>query len=332
MKQQAFILLLLTLVLSACGPDSKHFKLEGRFLHLNQGEFYVYSTDGGIAGIDTIKVQGGRFAYEIPCDQPTTLVLVFPNFSQQPVFAAPGVGLDIKGDASHLKALKVTGSKDNELMNSFRDRIANASQSEIKTAARQFIGDHPASPVSTYLLRTYFIDCAYPDYKAANTLLQTLCKAQPKNNELALLASQVNTLSATSAGATLPQFSATDINGNGISSATLQSAPAAVIFTWATWDFSSTDMMRQLSSASAQKQGLRLVGINLDADRYTCKSVLQPDVQQGINIMHDGEMLQGSLVKKLALGYSGDNIVLINGKIAGRDLSLSQIKQMLGIQ
>ena len=286
MKQQAFILLLLTLVLSACGPDSKHFKLEGRFLHLNQGEFYVYSTDGGIAGIDTIKVQGGRFAYEIPCDQPTTLVLVFPNFSQQPVFAAPGVGLDIKGDASHLKALKVTGSKDNELMNSFRDRIANASQSEIKTAARQFIGDHPASPVSTYLLRTYFIDCAYPDYKAANTLLQTLCKAQPKNNELALLASQVNTLSATSAGATL----------------------------------------LMLHSYGCQPLVL------MDADRYTCKSVLQPDVQQGINIMHDGEMLQGSLVKKLALGYSGDNIVLINGKIAGRDLSLSQIKQMLGIQ
>ena len=38
----------LTLIMVSCGTDSKHFKLEGRLLNLNQGEFYVYSPDGGI--------------------------------------------------------------------------------------------------------------------------------------------------------------------------------------------------------------------------------------------------------------------------------------------
>ena len=74
----------------SCGVDGKHFKLEGRFLHLNQGEFYVYSTDGVLDGIDTIKIEGGRFAYEIPCDEEGTLVMVFPNFSEQPIFTQPG--------------------------------------------------------------------------------------------------------------------------------------------------------------------------------------------------------------------------------------------------
>ena len=46
----------LTLVLMSCGTDSHHFKLDGRLLHLNQGEFYVYSPDGIIDGMDTIKV------------------------------------------------------------------------------------------------------------------------------------------------------------------------------------------------------------------------------------------------------------------------------------
>ena len=81
MRHKLFLLALLSVLLVSCGTDGKHFKFEGRFLHLNQGEFYLYSEDGAVSGIDTIKVEGGRFAYEMACDHPATLVLVFPNFS-----------------------------------------------------------------------------------------------------------------------------------------------------------------------------------------------------------------------------------------------------------
>lgn len=90
MRKHLCLLALLSLLLVSCGTDSKHFKFEGRFLHLNQGEFYLYSEDGAVSGIDTIKVEGGRFAYEMACEAPTTLILVFPNFSRQPIFAEPG--------------------------------------------------------------------------------------------------------------------------------------------------------------------------------------------------------------------------------------------------
>ena len=56
---------------------------------MNQGEFYVYSPDGAITGIDTIRVQGGRFAYEIPCEEEGTIVIVLPNYSEIPVFVEP---------------------------------------------------------------------------------------------------------------------------------------------------------------------------------------------------------------------------------------------------
>ena len=78
---------LLSLLLVSCGTRSGYFKMEGRFLHMNQGELYVYSPDGGISGLDTIKVETGRFSYERPCSKSATLIIVFPNYSTQPIFA-----------------------------------------------------------------------------------------------------------------------------------------------------------------------------------------------------------------------------------------------------
>ena len=101
----------------SCGTDKRHFKIDGRLLNLNQGEFYVYSPDGSLGGVDTIKVQAGRFTYKVECQKEMTLMIVFPNFTEQPVFAAPGKSVDIKGDASHLKEMTVKGTKANELMN-----------------------------------------------------------------------------------------------------------------------------------------------------------------------------------------------------------------------
>ena len=48
--------ILLTLVLVSCGAESGHFRISGRLRNFNQGEFYVYSTDGAIPGLDTITV------------------------------------------------------------------------------------------------------------------------------------------------------------------------------------------------------------------------------------------------------------------------------------
>lgn len=166
--------------------------MDGRFLHFNQGELYVYSYDGSIAGVDTIKVEAGRFAYEIPCEMPTTLMLVFPNFSEQPVFAEPGKSVSVKADASHLRELKVEGSKENKLMNEFREMIVSVSPPEEKRLAEMFIKDHPESNVSVFLLRKYFVMSLTPDYDKAMELMALLEEKQPKNGTLIRLQAQVS--------------------------------------------------------------------------------------------------------------------------------------------
>ena len=88
--RKTIIATLLALIMVSCGTDKRHFKIDGRLLNLNQGEFYVYSPDGSLGGVDTIKVQAGRFTYKVECQKEMTLMIVFPNFTEQPVFAAPG--------------------------------------------------------------------------------------------------------------------------------------------------------------------------------------------------------------------------------------------------
>lgn len=146
------------------------------FLHINTGELYVYSPDGVIDGMDTIKIQDGRFALDVPCHDEGTIMIVFPNYSQQPVFAESGGAVEIKADASHLKEMEVKGTDANELMTKFRKSLSNVSPPEETRLAGQFIKDHPESPVSIYLTRRYFVDADKPDYAKAAAFIRLMMK------------------------------------------------------------------------------------------------------------------------------------------------------------
>lgn len=94
-------------------------------------------------------------------------MLVFPNFSEQPVFAEPGKSVSISADASHLKQMEVKGTKDNELMTQFRERCLQATPPETKKYAEEFISDNPDSPVSVYLVFRHFMQQPDADFARA---------------------------------------------------------------------------------------------------------------------------------------------------------------------
>ena len=298
MTKHITYLILLTLVLVSCGVDGKHFKLEGRFLHLNQGEFYVYSTDGVLDGIDTIKIEGGRFAYEIPCDEEGTLVMVFPNFSEQPVFTQPGKTVEIKADASHLKELEAEGTDNNKLMTAFRKQVSNMSPQQAIEAAAEFVKHNPKSDVSAWLIRKYFILAPKPDYTKAKQLLDLMIAEQPKNGKLVNLQQQLIGLTAT-AGKSLPIFTATDINGNKVTQANLTQSPNAVVFLWASWNYESTDMQRQLKRLKAAKgNGLSVIGVCIDPSKSEMQQSLRQDSISWPTI-NDGMMFDTKIAKQL---------------------------------
>lgn len=324
-----FVAATLALLLAACGVDGKRFRVEGRFLNLNRGEFYVYSTNGLIDGIDTVKLEGGRFTYDIPCEREGTLVMVFPNFSEQPIFAQPGKSVDIEGDASHLKELTVKGTKDNKLMNQFREAIANASPPQVAKIAAMFAADNPTSLVSVYLVRRYFITTPTPNYKEAERLVKLLLAQQPKNGELNRMQTLISTLAKTSVGAPLPAFQARSTKGEKVSQQPYNKAAVAVLNVWSTTNMQSMEIQRMLKQKVRDSKGkLQVVSLCVDPILRECNDVLQRDSISWPNIC-DGAMFEGDVAKKLGIYTVPFNILLKNGKIIARDLDNNQLKEQL---
>lgn len=333
MKKYSLVSLLsfLTLLLASCGTDSHHFKIDGHLLNLNQGEFYVYSPDGSVThGMDTIKVQAGRFSYLVECDRPMTLMIVFPNFTEQPVFAEPGKSVDIKGNASHLKELTVKGTKANKLMNAFREQILSASPAEIKKCAIQMAENNPESAVAVYLVRRYLVAVDRPDYTTAARLLKLIVEKQPDNQFAARLLASCNGKTTINNGSKLPSFSANDINGKVVNNATLASVPNVVFYVWATWNYSSTSQLRQLADMERQSDGkLKVVSICLNPDKSSCQRTLKQYGADNITTICDGRMVNGDLFNKLGLYNLPDNILIKNGAIAEQHIEFSRLIGML---
>ena len=324
-----FVAATLALLLAACGVDGKRFRVEGRFLNLNRGEFYVYSTNGLIEGIDTVKLEGGRFTYDIPCEREGTLVMVFPNFSEQPIFAQPGKSVDIEGDASHLKELTVKGTKDNKLMNQFREAIVNASPPQVAKIAAMFAADNPTSLVSVYLVRRYFITTPTPNYKEAERLVKLLLAQQPKNGELNRMQTLISTLAKTSVGAPLPVFQARSTKGEKVSQQPYNKAAVAVFNVWSTTNMQSMEIQHMLKQKVRDSKGkLQVVSLCVDPILRECNDVLQRDSISWPNIC-DGAMFEGDVAKKLGIYTVPFNILLKNGKIIARDLDNNQLKEQL---
>ena len=256
-------------------------------------------------------------------------MIVFPNFTEQPVFAQPGKSVDIKGDASHLKEMTVKGTKDNELMNSFREQIHSASPLEQAKYARQFVEDHPASLVSPYLVRRYFIANVRPDLRTAAQLLKRIEAAQPDNGYVHRLQGMISGRSIINVGSNLPQFRTSTIDGSFISSKQLLAAPNAVVVAWASWNFNSLSMLRMLLQNQQDKAEKPLiVSICLDPSVETCKKTME---QNNISCptVCDGNMVDGTLFKKLGLSSVPDNILIQKGKITGVSLSNEELSSRL---
>lgn len=324
---------ILTLVLVACSSRRGYFSLEGRLLNLNQGEFYVYSPDGVFDGVDTIKVEGGRFTFETPCKESGTIMIVFPNFSEQPVFVEPGKSVTIKGDASHLREIEIEGTDENKLMNGFRQQIAKASPPEVLEYAERFVKNNPESPVSVYILRKYFVGgSGVPsrnEIEKAEQLVSIVYKAQPKNGQVARMSRYVKDAKNGVVGAGLPQFTAKDIYGENVSNAQLK-GHVAVVYTWANWNYESRTVRDRLSRMK-KDYGDRLVllGVSLDAGIDECKRSLRND-STGTMFVCDQMMFESPLMDAFGFGGVNENILYnAQGRVIERNLKAEDIESKL---
>ena len=321
--------LLALLLLGSCGVDSDRFRLEGRLRNMHQGEFWVYSTDGGIDGIDTIPVREGRFVYEIPMRSPSTLVIVFPNYSELPVFARPGAEVDIKGDATHLREMAINGTDENGEMTKLRMELNRLMPPEVPGKVEEFIRENPESEVSVYLLQRYFLQEDAADYKRAMALVELMLKEQPDNGRLIEWKKQLPALCRGMVKAKLPAFTASDVKGRTVTQDELKKK-ANVLTVWASWSFQSTDMQRRLIRLKKDYgERLGVVSICLDARPQDCRQRVERDSLPWKTVC-DGRVWQTPLLAKLGISEVPASMVIDSrGVIVARDLAPQELEDEL---
>lgn len=317
---------LITFLLLSCGSESGRFRLSGRLRNLNMGEFWVYSPDGAIVGIDTIKVRDSRFAYEKEVRGEGTFMIVFPNYSEQPVFAAPGEKVSIKGDATHLKEIEITGSDENEELTKFRKRINRLTPPEIPAVAAEYIKENPTSIVSRFLLSHYFVLTPQPDYEQAAKLTALMLEQDPDNGQLLRLKKQLESVKNNRIGAQLPAFSVVDNKGNTITQNHLK-GKVNIITTWASWNYQSLEIQRRLRKLSKQHEGeLAILSICVDGDKADCMRRITRDSVPWPTIC-DGRMFLSPVMQKFGLSTVPAMLISNNkGRITKQNLLPNDIE------
>ena len=235
--------LALCAMLCSC-TQSDTFRLTGDFSHLRQGDFFVYSTDGGIDHADTIHVVDGQFKWQTPLTQEATFFVIFPNLSEQVIFAQPGDNIKMKGDAEQLRATQVKGSKENDLLTRFRMEHLQDTEAELSEAMKLFIKENPKSRVSTYFKRQLMIRrVTYSNIKKGQRLPSIILPPDQPDSQ--------DTLHVDSLHSVLLVF-------------------------WSSWKRTSRDVLPQVRKLLRQleaqpqpkKHSLQAISISLDTDKY----------------------------------------------------------------
>lgn len=316
-------------ILLSCSGSGDSFKIRGRLHNFNQGEIFIYSNDGGTSQLDTIKVQDNRFSYETYLSEPATFMLVFPNFSEQVIFGEPGRKASVSGDATRLKEIKVSGTKENRMMTDFRKSTANSSPQEIINEIKSFIEEHPESRICEYLIDKYLIKTEKPDYKTALSLLKQVLKVRPKDVRLLEMKNQLVSLQTIDKGISLPAFSAKDQNGKSVTNDFCK-GKIGLIIVWASWCYESDEFIRIAKTLKEDHpDDLSILSISLDASKYNNKQALDRHDVSWQNIC-DSKMWQSPLVRKLGISDVPDAIIINrNGKIEDFNLPSSQLREKI---
>ncbi|MCD8318834.1 MAG: AhpC/TSA family protein [Paraprevotella sp.] len=268
----------LAFTLLSCGGSEGRFRLKGEFEHLQQGEFYIYSDDGGTSRLDTIKVERGSFDYETALDNTATYYLLYPNLSEQVIFGASGEVITIKGDARNLKSVEVKGSEPNEDLTAFRLANKDKRKTDMQKAAAEFIRQHPSSPVSVFLFKEYFLSSDDASQEEVKKHYRALCKAQPDNLQLLQWKADVESRGRRLVkGSSLPKIEWVGEDGKSVTSEDYRGKNLLINF-WASWDSESSGLMFRLRRLLKEHPGkIHVVSISLDVEAAPRKGIERMD-------------------------------------------------------
>lgn len=275
---------LFVLTLLSCGGSQGQFRLQGNFAHLEQGEFLIYSLDGGLNKVDSLHVRDGKFDYFAKLEGKATYHILYPNYSELVIFGHSGGVVKIKGDAQNLNGVEVKGDKDNETYTQFRKEIAEKSDKEVQEIARNYILANPTLDVSQYLLSRYFILSDLATQEETKEIYDSLMHALPEDISLSLLADDVRSKGMTLEGRKMMDFKletreeTKDSIGHKIVSLDDFKGKYLLMAFWANWKSGSQAALFHARHLRRDSHGkVELLGYSLDVDNQQLTQIEKND-------------------------------------------------------
>jgi len=315
-----FLLFSLLPLLAACGPDKNHARIKGEFKNLDNAEFYVYNSESGFEGIDTIRIEGGKFSHDILLKETQVLTLLYPNFSRTLIIAEPDRTIEITSNAEHLDETDVSGTEDNERFSKFRLKNNGRPKADLHLAAAQYIRDNNRTPDGLAAFMQYFAEEKQYDAKEVLQLLDVLRKGMPKNKTVQDMAGRLRPLLENGAKMPLADFRATTLDGKTVSRRDFTDYPLLVVF-FASWQGESHSALKMLNRIRRAFPSLRTLVVSLDTDRQKCRDFLKTDSVASGNVVCDGKAFHSPLAQSIGVHRVPGNI-LVNaaGKVVARDV------------
>ena len=293
-------LLFLTALIAACGPSGNHFKIEGRFSDMQEGELYIYNMSSTNARFDTLRVKGGTFVYQGTADEPTPYMLVFPNAVEQVIFVDAGKTLEYEASTTDLKNYTVKGSDENKLLNEFREQTKTMTAIKTKAAARTFIEEHPASAVSIYMLDRFFVQDENIVSDEIVQMAGLLQKHHPNNVFLIDLQTMGKQIDNSAVGKMLPKITLEAYSGNTVNLSALDKSYTLIVF-WATWMDEQWNFIPDMRKyARDYSEQMKVVAISLDTQTYRWQETVGDDSLTFDNVF-DGKGWDSPAVSKFGV-------------------------------
>lgn len=268
--------LLCSLLLAACHSGNK-FSLKGTFKHLENGEFYLFSTDPAWQEFDTVRVENGKFNFS--CELTDTLVMTmqYPNFMQMQIVAMPGGTVQIKGDANNLRSVQISGGDDNHLLTVFRHATGGQSNRQQTNMAEAFIRRYPGTFAAEAVLDRYFLSAEDFDAQKLSEFLSLMKRAAPGRPSVRRLNSRYASTLRTREGQILPAFKARSLKGTALSDSSFRGKYLLIWF-WSTWNTELAYPVTHLRSAMRPYNGkVQTLSVSLDADSSVCLRQIKLD-------------------------------------------------------
>ena len=307
------------LALASCGRHGET-SIEASFKNLGDAECYIFSEWMGETRFDTLRLSGGKFTYTYPLADTTILTLQYPNFLQLHFIAAPGQSIRIKGDATHLRATRVTGSRDNELLTEFRFSLFDKSEAEQIQLAEDFIKAHPETVAAQAVFEQYFLKARSLDYTKARHLLRRMQEAAPERPWLKVLSSRLSPMLDHGPGKQFPTFEYTTDDSLTLTNHTFSGKPFVVWF-WSSWRQEYLAPVRESRDMLRSRSG-KLLSLNicLDTDTAEFHRVMRRDTLEGYNVC---DRLGWDTPLAVSFGVSRLPVAALvgaDGKVIARDL------------